>query len=259
MQNLPLILTVSPDRLREVRVKGCTIAHMAYRMGRGPHLYRAGGSQPLNGGLMGLDVQQFDGSGQVAPFCQEVMRECASRNFRGVICDFEGRKLPVLEQIVQELGESFHRKGWSFYVAEGYGHCSPHAKVMISSAISGGSLEVRLQEAAERYGAERTILAVERLAEDFFLPAPNGNGTPLSQQELTGHLERLTPSVFFSRELCARYFTYMSRDTGAHFVLFDDGGTIHQKLELAARLNLGGAVLAWAEICEWKAELGLGG
>ena len=37
----------------------------------------------------------------------------------------------------------------------------------------------------------------------------------------------MSPSVFFSHELCAKYFTYQ-RDGRAHFVLFDDADTIRR-------------------------------
>ena len=43
---------------------------------------------------------------------------------------------------------------------------------------------------------------------------PQGAGCPLSRRELEEKLEQLHPSVFFSHELCARYFTYMSRESG---------------------------------------------
>ena len=35
---------------------------------------------------------------------------------------------------------------------------------------------------------------------------------------------------FFSRELCAKYFTYMNADGQAHFVLYDDDSTLAAKL-----------------------------
>ena len=52
-------------------------------------------------------------------------------------------------------GEGFARRGWTLYVTEPYGHSSPRARVMIPSALSGGSLSRRLEEAAERFGRER--------------------------------------------------------------------------------------------------------
>lgn len=258
MSEMPLIITVGPDRLREVQGAAVVTAHLSYRVCRGPHLYRVGGMNPPRGGLMGLDSRGFAGGGEVGPFCQEMVRECTARGFRGAVCDFEQGRDPTLERALAQLGETFQRRELALYVPESYGRGVPHARVMISSALSGGSLQKRLEEAVERYGGHRVVLAVECMAEDFFLPSPSGSGLPLSQQELSRKLEELAPSVFFSRELCARYFTYMSRDSGAHFVLFDDGGTVRQKVELARRMGLCGVVCAWPEIARWAGELGLG-
>ena len=126
---------------------------------------------------------------------------------------------------------------------------------LIPSALSGGSLQQRLQEAVERFGAARVALAVERVAEDFFLPSPTGQGMPLTREELRQRLEERAPSVFFSSELCAHYFTYMSRQNGAHFVLFDDAGSIRKKLQVARNLGISSAVLAYPQVDDLLPEL----
>ena len=110
---------------------------------------------------------------------------------------------------------------------------------------------------AEGFGRERVTLAVQRVAEDFFLPSPTGSGVPLSRRELEEKLEQLHPSVFFSHELCARYFTYMSRESGAHFVLFDDRDTLRKKLEVAQELGITSAVAALPEVLDAAGELGI--
>ncbi|MCI8870959.1 MAG: hypothetical protein HFF39_10575 [Lawsonibacter sp.] len=243
----PLILITPPDKLRVLKGLSVTPAHQAYRVGRGPHLFRAGSTAPVRGGLMVMDDRGFDGWGEPAPLCDEVMRECAARGFQGVVCDFESQS-PLLERAVRELGERLSRRNWRLYVPEAYAPCSPRSRVLVSSALSGGSLERRLEEAAERYGLGRVVLAVQRVAEDFFLPSPSGSGSPLTQEELRRRIETRQPSVFFSHELCARYFTYMSQDSGAHFVLFDDGDTIRKKLQLARGMGVAGAVAALEEV-----------
>ena len=106
-------------------------------------------------------------------------------------------------------------------------------------------------------GEDRFPLAVQRVAEDFFLPSPTGSGVPLSRRELEEKLEQLHPSVFFSHELCARYFTYMSRESGAHFVLFDDRDTLRKKLEVAQELGITSAVAALPEVLDAAGELGI--
>lgn len=252
-----ILVTVSPDRLREVQDLPVTPVHMAYRMGKGPHLFRASGSAAPRGGFMFLDCRSFDGLGPTPPFCQEVLRECMARGFTGVVCDFESGRIPPLEQVVQELGNQCFRRSWTLLVPEQYGHCSPHAQVCISSALSGGTLVQRLREAQERFGRDRVVLALQRVAEDFFLPSPTGSGTPLTQEELRERIQQRQPSIFFSHELCARYFTYMSRESGAHFVLYDDASTLAKKLQVARSLDIHTVLAAWPEITDAAEELGL--
>lgn len=257
MSSMRFCITVTPDQLREIRGLSVTPAHLAYRMGQGPHLFRTGGNSAPYGGWMVLDCRDFDGLGRPGPFCQEVTRECAARNFSGVVCDFEAGRLPPLEETVAQLGNECSRRGWNLLVPEHYASCSPHAQVMISSALSGGSLELRLKEAQQRFGRERVVLALQRSAEDFFLPSPTGGGRPLTQEQLHRLMEERSPSVFFSRELCARYFTYMSRDSGAHFVLFDDDQTLVKKVEVARSVGISTVLGAWTDLRDAAPALGL--
>lgn len=251
-----LILTTPPDRLPQARKTGLTLGHLAYRVGRGTRLLRSGTPAALRGGLMVIDAQDFDGRGDPTPFCQEVLRECTIRGFSGVICDFEGQILPSLERILTQLDESLPRRKLTLHVPEVYGPHTRNARVLIPSALSGGSLTRRLEEAVERFGGpNRITLAVERVAEDFFLPAPTGSGRPMSREELKQRLDGRGGSVFFSNELCARYFTYMSRDNGAHFILFDDASSIRKKLQVAHGLGIGQAVAALPDVDDLLEEL----
>ena len=250
-----LILTAPPDQARAAMALGLPVAHMAYRVGGGPHLFRANMPVSVRGGLMVMDDRGFDGRGESTPFCHEVMRECSARGFDGAICDFEGRPLQLLGKIVGELGALMHKRGWPLYVTEPYGQFSDTATVLISSALSGGSLTQRREEAVSRFGAGRVALAVERVAEDFFLPSPTGQGTPLTREELKQRVDDRAPTVFFSNELCAHYFTYMSKQNGAHFILFDDAGSIRKKLHIARSLGVADAVLAYPQVDDLLPEL----
>ena len=246
---MQLILAAPPEDVTAAQAHGLTLAHMAYRVGGGPHLFRSSQPNPPRGGLMYIDDGGFDGRGTPDAFCQEVVRECAARGFGGVICAFD-RKLPLLSAVVEQLGPMLARQGRSFYVSEPYGQHTATGRVLIPTALSGGSLRQRLSEAVERYGADRVALAVERTAADFFLPSPSGQGRPLTREALSAKLEELSPSVFFSDELCARYFTYMNRQSGAHFVLFDDAGSIRKKLRLAEALGIRRALLPYAGLSD---------
>lgn len=243
-----LILTAPPADAPAASSRGLPIGHMAYRIGSGGRLLRAGLPLGLRGGLMVIDDGGFHGGGDAGAFCQQVLRECAARGYDGVILDFEGPPQPFLGQVVERLGALLSRRGWPLYVTEAYADASGQTKILIPSAISGGSLSLRLSEAAERFGADRTALAVQRTAEDFTLPAPDGCGTPLSREELAQRIRSRGAAVFFSDELCAHYFTYMSRPCSAHFVLFDNAASIRKKLQTAARLGLYACVLAWPEV-----------
>lgn len=167
-----LILTAPPTAAREATSHGLPVGHMAYRVGPGAHLLRANIPINLRGGLMVVDGSGFDGRGDAGPFCQQVIRECSARGFDGVILDFEGSPHPLLGQIANRLGTALSRRSWPLYVTEEYAGFSDQARIIIPSALSGGSLSQRLTEAVERYGAERVALGVQRIAEDFTLPPP---------------------------------------------------------------------------------------
>ena len=49
--------------------------------------------------------------------------------------------------------------------------------------------------------------------------------------------EETVSSVFFSQELCAKYFTYMDRGS-ARFVLFDDDDTMRKKQEMLSAAGI---------------------
>ena len=121
----------------------------------------------------------------------------------------------------------------------------PGTVPLISTALSGGNFTQRLREAAA--GAGRLALDVERLRMDFPLPSPSGEGQPLSGRELRDLLDREAPAVFFSQDLCARYFTY-TREGETHFVLFDDADTLQQKLRTGSSLGFSAAFLLFPEV-----------
>ena len=122
----------------------------------------------------------------------------------------------------------------------------------INTAVSGGSLAQRLKEAIERYPG--AALDLQRLMMDFTLPAPSGEGKPLTASELSALKQRLAPSVFFSPELCARYFTYMQNGQ-VHFVLYDDAETLHRKMTLAEGLGYHTALMMYPEVIDLMEQL----
>ena len=114
------------------------------------------------------------------------------------------------------------------------------------TALSGGDFAQRLREAmAQRTGP--LGLDVQRLRMDFTLPARNGEGVPLSQADFQALVEREDPAVFFSQELCARYFTYR-KGGETRFVLFDDAETLRRKLRIARESGIPDALCVYPEV-----------
>lgn len=110
-------------------------------------------------------------------------------------------------------------------------------RILITTAISGGSLRALLEESLRQYGAERLAVGIERVAMDFPLPCPTGEGRTLSPRELA-YLRRCSGApVFFSEALCAKYFAYFGGGS-LRFVLFDDEDTIRKKERLARELGI---------------------
>ena len=244
MKELLLVLPAGADT--EGGKFGLIRAHMAYRVGPGPRLMGTRLPDGLRGGVMQLDCAGFDGGGDPVDCCRRILGECRRRGFRGIVCDFEGPPTDCLMKLVKILDRNCAAQGWGLYVPESYAPAAPAGRVLVSSVLTHGTLERRLSAAAERYGKERTVLAVEWVREDFPLPA-GGRGRPLSSSELEGLIHRLEPAVFFDRGLCAHYFTYMAGPK-AYFVLFDTPRSIREKLDLADRLGLRGALLPGPEI-----------
>ena len=243
-----LLLTTPPDSAPSATAFGLPVGHMAYRVGPGAHLLRSNIPINLRGGLMVVDGTTFDGRGDPVSFCQQMVRECSARGFDGAILDFEGQPYPLLGQAIQRLGGMFTRRGWPLYVTEAYADYSDQTRIIIPSALSGGSLSKRLEEATARYGAHRIALGIQRSAEDFTLPSPSGCGLRLTPEELNQRIRARGPAIFFSDELCAHYFTYMSRQSGAHFVLFDNAASIRKKIQIARQFGLCACILAWPEV-----------
>ncbi len=109
-------------------------------------------------------------------------------------------------------------------------------RILVGTAVSGGSLRELLCEAAERCGKRRVVVGLERVAMDFPLPCPSGKGISITKSELSSLLRRSGAPVFFSEALCAKYFTYRAA-AQIRFVLFDDEETMRRKERLARSLG----------------------
>ncbi len=247
-RDLQVYLAVTPGQEQEASKYTRTLAHVAYRIGPGSTLLRQNLLLQTRGGLLSVSDREAPIIEDPEALCAAVLRECGRRGYGGVVLDFE--ELPRRDRLVfaEQLGQALSAGRRTLYLPESYDAAAKDAVVLVCTAISGGSFTERLQEAArQRGGAGRLALDVQRLRMDFRLPARTGEGDPLSAEAFGRLMERKSPAVFFSQDLCARYFTY-TVDSEAHFVLFDDADTLSQKLKIGSSMGFSAAFFMWPEV-----------
>ena len=250
-----LFLAVTPDEAQTASKYKRTLAHVAYRIGPGSTLLRQNLLLQTRGGLLSVSDREAPPIGDPDALCGAVLRECGRRGYSGVVLDFEERPKPDRLAFARRLGRVLSDNRRTLYLPESCGAAAQNAVVLICTAMSGGNFTERLREAAtQQGGAARLGLDVQRLRMDFRLPARSGQGEPLSQEALAQLMERESPAVFFSPDLCARYFTYC-RNGETHFVLFDDAGTLAQKVKVGSSLGFSAAFFMWPEVRDIAGEL----
>ena len=245
---MQLYLAVTPKEEQEVCRRVRRLAHVAYRIGKGALLRQELGGN-VRGGLLSLSDRDAPFIPNPEQLAAAILRECNQRGYSGMVADFElpptTDRIALLRALARRISKQFH-----LLVPEG---CAvPGATVLVNTAVSGGNLSQYLQESIQRH--PNAALDLQRLMMDFSLPAPTGEGKPLSLEELTSLRTRLRPSVFFSPELCARYFTYML-DGQAHFVLYDDAETLQQKMKAATAMGYRLALVMYPEVSDLMGQL----
>lgn len=251
---MQIYLAVTPGEYQSAAKYSRLFAHVAYRIGPESQLLRQSLLLQTRGGLLSLSDRDAPPISAPEALCAGILRECARRSYTGVLLDFEARPSADRQVFAAMLAQHLRKTRRTLYVPES---CAvPGAVPLICTALSGGSFPQRLQEAARQFGgAEHLGLDVQRLRMDFTLPAKSGEGRPLSAEEFRSLVEKESPAVFFSQELCARYFTYM-QDQETHFVLFDDESTIRQKLKTGEAMGFSAAFFMWPEIRDIAPKLG---
>lgn len=244
---MQIYLAVTPGQYQTAAAHTRSLAHAAYRIGPGSVLLRQDLPQQVRGGLLSVSDRAAPLIEAPEQLCAAALRECRRRSYAGVVLDFEAPPTPKRRQFAEMLAGKT-----TLYVPERYR--TPGAVVLIGTAVSGGNFRQRLQEAAEQFGAGHMALDVERLRMDFTLPARNGTGVPLTGAELKALMDRERPAVFFSRDLCARYFTYL-KGREIHFVLFDDAETLLEKLRFGRQLGCQAAFLLYPEVSDLLPKL----
>lgn len=175
-------------------------------------------------------------NGNINACADAIIYEVVNNKFSGIFADFERDDKAVLS-LASKLDELCKKYNIDFFVPVQCSCAVIHACIVVQSALSGGILEEYINKICEDY-PNRTAVSIRPVSTDFTLPAQKSEGNPISKSQRQLLIQKYSSGVFFSRELCAKYFTYMDELERGHFVLFDDESTIFAKLERLNALNI---------------------
>ena len=241
---MQLYLAVTPEHLERALALTAHVAHAAFRIGEEGALLSRALPAALQGGIMVVDCAASFPAAAVEDAARQLLRVCLRRSFSGVVLDTPDTPPPAAQELAQQLQPMAAQYRRRLYVPECLAHAAPGATVLVCTALSGGSLQQRLEEACAQYGPSRIALDLQRLMMEFPIPCPGGEGTPLTAKEL--QQRRQGRCVYYCDELCAHYFTRGGgRET--RFILYDDADTLRRKMELAQALGIGEGFLMWPE------------
>lgn len=250
---MQIYLSVKPEEIRDAAPWRPESAFAAYRIGDGSallsrNLLSQSCNQACDRGLLVLSDGNASAVSQPDLLADAVMRECSRRHYRGAVLDFELPPREDLRHFAALLSRRCADVQRMLFLPESYADAAKQRIVIINTAVSGGNFENHIRDAVAHYGgAQNTALDIQRLQMAFSLPARSGEGTPLEDGALDTLLRTHHPAVFFSRELCARYFT-CTISGEVRFILFDDAMTLRRKLQLGQQLGLTAAFFQWPEI-----------
>ncbi len=247
MPSMNLILAVPSGWYSKAGACGFTKAHMIYRAGQDCHLYRAEAPASLRGGIMGV-CEIGCGENGLRRLAGEMEAECSRRGYSGIIICGDKK---ISQSLTEPLSAFTKQRGMKLYLPESAGFFPGHSRVLISTAISGGSLNKKLTEAKARFKA--IALDIERMRTDYTLPAKQ-DGVSLSAAELQELMRRCRPKAFFSKELCTYYFTYRAQNR-THLVLYDNAASISAKLRLGKSLGIEEAFILYPEVEDILSEI----
>ena len=116
-------------------------------------------------------------SGTPATLVADATRECMARGFTGIFLDRDQPANGTLAAACTALDRTCDAKQIRLYVSPSLARHAPSAAVLISTAVSSGTLEQHLLHAAERYGHGRIAMDVElsliHIYVDFMIGTPD--------------------------------------------------------------------------------------
>lgn len=190
---------------------------------------------------------------EIESLLRHILAQCKGQGYKGIATFFPYTPHPSpLKELTTRLDEEAKKEQLLYYTTEEYAPFTHHSKIFLSTALSGGSLEERFSSLIHRYSPQRIVMDIEPMGVDFPLPSPKGTGNPRTLEEINVQIAQEKPYVFFSRELCAKYFTHHNTPHSLNFLLFDDPSTLREKINRAKQWDLYGVSLTWSQVVDFS-------
>lgn len=255
MDPFKLHLCTSYSEIKSAARLDHPLCHMVYRIGTGFRLYRNGLDANVRGGTMLLsDYGLSPEAAYSGSLIKEVQRECENRGYKGIVCDFENHASPSLRRFAYEAADALTGSGIALYVPEAYAQDIQNTRVLISSSVKNGSFHEAMSNAVRLYG-KRCAMIYEPLCTDLAMSSADGDHRLLSKIELRKLMAEQNAVSYFSRELCAAYFTYRNEQKKSRFVLFDDARSLVKKLAAILEAGFEEAFFLYADYALHQQEI----
>ncbi len=189
------------------------------------------------------DLLPIKSCGNAEQLCADLIAECKVLGCPGVFLDLE-QSYPLLREFLTLADKQLPEAGIPLFVPERCAQGLTHAVAVCEAAVSGGSFDRMFDDLLARYGKGRVAAMIQPICTGFQLPSENADGASLALEELERLRARYGAQVYFSKELCAKYFTYMDEHSRGHFVLFDDKSTVQEKYRRLSLLGVPCFVMA---------------
>ena len=247
--NLILVSRAQDERL--CAGMGMRVAHLCYALGT-RSLLRTRDAPDFIGGLLGitdeapLDLKETD----VRSLSVQIKAECERVRAEGVLLDFEsfqGRRL--LPQLCTEL--RFQKV--MIYAAGEEARGVREATALLRPGAESDFREfVRSGFAACAGGAALELTPMQM---GMCLSDGRKAFAPLKDGELEMLFRRYGPSVYYSKDRCAKYFTVAREDGQSWFIVYDDAATLLSKLAAAEEEGVATAFSTAPEIAPYLRDM----
>ena len=220
------------SELSDAAAAGMALVEMGYRINDAGRLIKQAVLSPVSAELMGIsDAAMTRLPEDIRRLAGDIFYEMKSRNYKGVLLDFEGSGESMM-RFASRLSHALADRGVRHFLPGRFFSAAPSAVLLLQTAVSGGSFSGMCAEMERRYGAGRVAYELEPARQDFTLPSMGAPGKKLTPEALRRMISDRAYSVFYSRELACRYFTYRDEEGKTHFVIYDDRDTVAEKMRL---------------------------